>query len=68
VLAELMNDPKATATARAMAADRVLDRAYGKASQATTRLEVNKCNSPFDPASAVPDRARGREADGRRSR
>jgi hypothetical protein len=30
VLAELMNDEKATASARAMAADRILDRAYGK--------------------------------------
>src|SRR5215467_2694968 len=34
VLAEVMNDPKATATARAMAADRILDRAYGRAPQA----------------------------------
>jgi Family of unknown function (DUF5681) len=36
VLAELMNDPKATATARAMAADRILDRAYGKPPQLNT--------------------------------
>src|SRR5215831_7910343 len=34
VLAELMNDPKASASARAIAADRILDRAYGKAAQA----------------------------------
>ena len=34
VLAEVMNDPKATATARAMATDRILDRAYGRAPQA----------------------------------
>src|SRR5262245_16024710 len=33
VLVEVMNDPKATATARAMAADRILDRAYGKPPQ-----------------------------------
>ena len=30
VLAELMDDPKATATARAMAAERILDRGFGK--------------------------------------
>jgi hypothetical protein len=36
VLAELMNNPKATASARAMAADRILDRAYGKPPQLTT--------------------------------
>jgi hypothetical protein len=30
VLARLMNDEKASASARAMAADRILDRAYGK--------------------------------------
>jgi hypothetical protein len=36
VLAELMNDPKATASARAMAADRILDRAYGRPPQLTT--------------------------------
>src|SRR5262245_31859075 len=36
VLAELMNDPKASATARAMAADRILDRAYGKPPQLNT--------------------------------
>ena len=30
VLAELMDDPKATATARAMAAERILERGYGK--------------------------------------
>jgi len=36
VLAEVMNDPKATATARAMAADRILDRAYGKPPQLNT--------------------------------
>jgi hypothetical protein len=29
-----MNDPKASASARAMAADRILDRTYGKAPQA----------------------------------
>jgi hypothetical protein len=34
VLVEVMNDEKATATARAMAADRILDRAYGRAPQA----------------------------------
>jgi hypothetical protein len=33
VLAELMNNPKATASARAMAADRILDRAYGRPPQ-----------------------------------
>src|SRR5262245_3077986 len=36
VLVEVMNDPKATATARAMAADRILDRAYGKPPQLNT--------------------------------
>jgi hypothetical protein len=36
VLAEVMNNPKATAAARAMAADRILDRAYGKPPQLTT--------------------------------
>jgi hypothetical protein len=36
VLAELMNDPKATASARAMAADRILDRAYGRPPQLNT--------------------------------
>jgi hypothetical protein len=36
VLAELMNNPKATASARAMAADRILDRAYGKPPQLNT--------------------------------
>jgi hypothetical protein len=30
VLAELMNDPKATASVRAVAAEKLLDRAYGK--------------------------------------
>jgi len=34
VLAELMNDPKASASARAIAADRILDRAYGRPPQA----------------------------------
>jgi hypothetical protein len=38
VLAELMNNPKATAAARAMAADHILDRAYGKAPQAVAVL------------------------------
>jgi hypothetical protein len=36
VLAELMDDPKATASARAMAAERLLDRAYGKPAQFST--------------------------------
>jgi Family of unknown function (DUF5681) len=36
VLVEVMNDEKATASARAMAADRILDRAYGKPPQLTT--------------------------------
>ena len=36
VLAQLMNDPKPTASARAMAADRLLDRAYAKPPQLTT--------------------------------
>jgi hypothetical protein len=36
VLAELMNDENATASARAMAADRILDRAYGKPPQLNT--------------------------------
>jgi hypothetical protein len=36
VLAELMNNPKATASARAMAAERLLDRAYGKPAQFST--------------------------------
>jgi Family of unknown function (DUF5681) len=36
VLAELMNDPKATASARAMAAERLLDRGYGKPPQFNT--------------------------------
>jgi hypothetical protein len=36
MLAELMNDPKATATARAMAAEKLLDRAYGRLVQITT--------------------------------
>src|SRR5262245_47903001 len=30
VLAELMNDPKATASARALAAEKLLDRGYGR--------------------------------------
>ena len=34
VLAELINDPKASASARAIAADRILDRAYGRPPQA----------------------------------
>jgi hypothetical protein len=33
VLAKLMNDPKVTASARALAAERILDRAYGKPPQ-----------------------------------
>jgi hypothetical protein len=33
VLAEVMNDPKASASARAMAADRILDRGYGRPPQ-----------------------------------
>src|SRR5262252_3335576 len=33
-LEKIMDDPKSTSTARAIAADRVLDRAYGKAPQA----------------------------------
>jgi len=36
VLVEVMNNEKATASARAMAADRILDRAYGKPPQFTT--------------------------------
>ena len=36
VLAELMNDEKASASARAMAADRILDRAYGRPPQLNT--------------------------------
>ena len=36
VLRELMDDPKASASARAMAAERILDRAYGKPAQFTT--------------------------------
>ena len=36
VLAQLMNDPKATATARAMAAEKLLDRGFGKAPQTNT--------------------------------
>ena len=36
VLGELMNDAKATASARAMAAERILDRAYGKPAQFQT--------------------------------
>jgi hypothetical protein len=36
VLAQLMNDPKATASARAMAAERLLDRGYGKPAQFST--------------------------------
>jgi hypothetical protein len=36
VLAELMNDPKATAPARAMAADRILDSACGRPPQLNT--------------------------------
>jgi hypothetical protein len=36
VLAAIMDDPKATATARAMAADRILDRAYGRPPQLST--------------------------------
>jgi hypothetical protein len=36
VLAELMDDPKATASIRVMAADRILDRAYGKPAQFQT--------------------------------
>jgi hypothetical protein len=36
VLVEVMNNSKATASARAMAADRILDRAYGKPPQLTT--------------------------------
>jgi len=33
VLAELMNDPKATASARTMAAEKLLDRGYGRPPQ-----------------------------------
>jgi len=33
VLAELMNDPNATASARAMAAEKLLDRGYGRPPQ-----------------------------------
>jgi Family of unknown function (DUF5681) len=36
VLRELMDDPKASASARAMAAERLLDRAYGKPAQFST--------------------------------
>jgi hypothetical protein len=36
VLGELMNDAKATASARVMAAERILDRAYGKPAQFQT--------------------------------
>ena len=36
VLAELMNNPKTTASARAMAAERLLDRGYGKPPQLNT--------------------------------
>ena len=36
VLAELMDDPKASASARAMAAERILDRGYGKPAQFST--------------------------------
>ena len=36
MLAELMNDPKATASARAMAAERLLNRGYGKPPQFNT--------------------------------
>jgi hypothetical protein len=36
VLAELMNNPKATASARAFAAERILDRGYGKPPQTNT--------------------------------
>ena len=38
VLAELMNDPKATASARAMAAEKLLDRGYGKPPQLNTPI------------------------------
>jgi len=34
MLAKIMNDPKSSSTARAIAADRILDRAYGKPPQA----------------------------------
>jgi hypothetical protein len=36
VLVEVMNDEKATPTARATAADHILDRAYGRPPQFTT--------------------------------
>jgi hypothetical protein len=36
VLAELMNDEKVPASTRALAADRILDRAYGKPPQLNT--------------------------------
>jgi hypothetical protein len=36
VLAALMTDPKASASARAMAADRILDRAYGRPASFST--------------------------------
>jgi hypothetical protein len=38
VLAELMNNPKATASARAMAAEKLLDRGYGKPPQLNTPI------------------------------
>ena len=38
VLAELMNDPKATASVRAMAAEKLLDRGYGKPPQLNTPI------------------------------
>jgi hypothetical protein len=56
VLAEVMNDPKATATARAMAADRILDRAYGKPPQLNTTDAVQfrrACDLSDDELAAI---------------
>jgi hypothetical protein len=49
VLVTIMNDPKAPPQARAMAADRILDRAWGKPSQAI----VGDPENPLQLAAAV---------------
>src|SRR5262249_41746031 len=50
VLAAIMDDPKATATARAMAAERILDRGLGKPLQVSSIAMAST-----KPAEAVPD-------------
>ena len=56
VLAELVNNPKATASSRAMAADRILDRGYGKPPQLTTTDAGQfrrACDMPHDELARI---------------